>query len=276
MNNEQVASLIISVYDNVDNLKVVLDNLKYQTNKRFEIIISEDAEHERMQEFLAGYQSPFPIYHLTQHDNGWNKNRALNQAAMYAKTDYLIFIDGDCVLHPRFIEFHLKKANKNCFVAGKRIKLDKVSTEWLMQSEANFLNFPKYLIRNYIRMRRNGALFMEEGFFFAPETLLGIIPKLRRMSHLKGCNMSFPKEALLAINGFDEDYVKPAVGEDADIQWRLQNAGYKLTSVRNLAVQYHLYHKESWRNQDDNLALMRQKQEKNQFVCLNGIRKMKG
>lgn len=275
MGKDLMASLIISVYDNADYLKVVLNSLKFQTEKRFEIIVSEDAEHKHMEEFLANYQSPFPLYHLTQPDNGWNKNKALNQAATFANSDYLIFIDGDCVLHPRFLEFHLKQACKKCIVAGKRIKLDKTSTEWLMQSEQNFLHFQKYLARNYLKIRGNGALFMEEGFFFAPGSILGFIPKLRGMKHLKGCNMSFYKEALLAINGFDEDYIKPAVGEDADLNWRFQKVGYQLTSVRNFAVQYHLFHKESWINQDDNLELMRQKQAKNQYVCLNGIKKIK-
>lgn len=38
------ASLIISIYDNVSFLKVVLDSLMYQTEKNYEIIISEDAD----------------------------------------------------------------------------------------------------------------------------------------------------------------------------------------------------------------------------------------
>ena len=36
------ASLIISIYKNITDLKVVLDGLVYQTEKDFEIIISED------------------------------------------------------------------------------------------------------------------------------------------------------------------------------------------------------------------------------------------
>lgn len=227
-----------------------------------------------MREFLEGYKSSFPIFHLTQPDKGWQKNVALNKAAMFAHSDYLIFIDGDCVLHPRFIEFHVKLAEKNKIVAGKRIKLDSESTEWLMKEKGNLLNFQGYLFKNYRRMHRNGALFMEEGFFFNPNGVFGIIPRIRNMKYLKGCNMSFYKDALLAINGFDEDYIRPAVGEDADLAWRFRRAGYQLKSARNLAVQYHLYHKESWTNQDENLAMMRARQEADIYVCKNGIKKL--
>ena len=54
--------------------------------------------------------------------------------------------------------------------------------------------------------------------------------------------MSFSKAAILEINGFDEDYIRPAIGEDIDLTWRFIAAGYHLVAARNLAVQYHLYH----------------------------------
>lgn len=117
------ASIIISIYNNVKFLKVVLDSLKLQTEKKFEIIISEDAEHEHVKVFLNSYSFENDYQHLTQPDNGWQKNTALNNAIKAAKSDWLIFIDGDCVLHPRFVEFHVKYADPKCILAGKRVKL---------------------------------------------------------------------------------------------------------------------------------------------------------
>ena len=78
--------------------------------------------------------------------------------------------------------------------------------------------------------------------------------------------MSFHRKAIEAINGFDEDYVKPAVGEDVDLLWRFEGLGYELKSVRNLAVQYHLY-------QEENLRIMKSNQQANRFVCKNGLKK---
>jgi len=48
---------------------------------------------------------------------------------------------------------------------------------------------------------------------------------------------------MLKINGFDERYEAPSIGEDSDIQFRLELAGIKIKSLNNAAVQYHLYHK---------------------------------
>jgi hypothetical protein len=57
-----------------------------------------------------------------------------------------------------------------------------------------------------------------------------------------GSNFSIAKEHLLAINGFDELYNGPGCGEDSDIQYRLSLIGITGKSLRNLAIQYHVWH----------------------------------
>ncbi|MDR0370880.1 MAG: glycosyltransferase, partial [Prevotellaceae bacterium] len=86
------ASLIISIYDNIDFLRVILDSLKHQTEKNIEIIISEDARHEHVRHFIRQYPFENDHQHITQEDRGWQKNKALNNAIRAAKSDWLIFI----------------------------------------------------------------------------------------------------------------------------------------------------------------------------------------
>ena len=104
------ATVIISIYKNVRALQAVLDSLKRQTEQDFELILSEDGEDKDMAAFVNGYLFPWQTQHLTQEDTGWRKERALNRAVVAAHTDWLIFVDGDCVLHPRFVEMHIKYA----------------------------------------------------------------------------------------------------------------------------------------------------------------------
>src|ERR1700683_3245197 len=44
--------------------------------------------------------------------------------------------------------------------------------------------------------------------------------------HIAGCNMAFRRDVLLGIGGFDPVY--RAAGDDVDICWRLQDAGYAI------------------------------------------------
>ncbi len=252
-----------------------MHSVEKQTFRDFEVIISEDGESTEMREYIGSLKSAFPILHLTQPDVGWRKNQALNRAIQAATADWLVFIDGDCVLHPRFLEFHWSMREEKSILAGKRVKLDPETSTKLLSGEYPLEKMGKVVRQNSSKIKKNGGGFLEEGVFIDPKGWLGFIPRLRKMSQLKGCNMSFHRKAIEAINGFDEDYIRPAVGEDIDLHWRFEGVGYHLKSLRNLAVQYHLWHRESWTDQEENMEIMRQNQAKSQFVCKNGIKKLK-
>ena len=264
------ASLIIAVYKNIPFLKAILDSLRFQTEKDFEIIIAEDGENESVKLFIEQYSFEQTYQHLTQKDEGWRKNKAMNMAITAAKADWLIFIDGDCVLHPRFIEMHLRYSDEKSVLVGKRVKLDEKNSTKLLNNKGNTEFLQKQLLIKLI-FGKGDIKFIEEGIFISPDGLLGFIPKIRKGKRLTGSNMSFSKKAIITINGFDEDYVLPAVGEDLDLNWRFAAAGFFHKSVRNLAVQYHLSHIENWVNQEENMAIYQKKQLENNFVCNNGI-----
>ncbi len=266
-------SLIISVYQNVLDLRVVLDALEFQTHKEFEIIISEDGDSVEMDTFVKEYasKSEYPFTHITQPDIGWRKNQALNKAIRTSKGEYLIFIDGDCVLHHKFIENHLRLSNPRKIVAGKRVKLGVTYSDLFRKNIFSLLLLENKIEKEGKKVREDGGKFYEEAFYINPDGLLSFITKLRKMNQLKGCNMSFYREAIEKINGFDEDYILPAIGEDIDLTWRFKGSGYTLVSARNLAVQYHLYHKENWTDQSVNVALMEKKSRAKKIICENGL-----
>ncbi len=253
------ASLIISIYKNTQALKAVLDSLKRQTEQDIEVILSEDGNDAQMAAFIASYDFPWPIQHLTQPDEGWRKEKALNKAVVAAKSDWLIFIDGDCVLHPRFIEYHVRYQQRGIMLAGKRVKLNPELSERCMKGE-------KFCIFPYLFARR-GCRYVEEAFYCKSAEWLR-----RKVKHLVGSNMSMSRADLIAINGFDENYVLPATGEDYDIEWRMIANGCKIVSLRNLAVQYHLYHKENWQDQKENMVYCREVQAQNKIYCEKGIK----
>jgi GT2 family glycosyltransferase len=255
------ATLIISVYKNITTLRAILESLERQTEQDFEVIISEDGQDADMAAFVQAYPFRWPMQHLTQEDLGWRKERILNKAVMAAKTDWLVFIDGDCVLHPRFMEYHIRYQQRGVMLAGKRIKLSPELSERYLKGEK--INFWPYLFFH------RGCRFVEEAFFCRWAEVLR-----RPVKHLVGSNMSMSRSDLIAINGFDENYTLPATGEDYDIEWRLQGIGCKIVSLRNLAVQYHLYHKENWQDHDENSVYCRQMQEQHQYICKNGIKKL--
>ena len=263
-------SLIISVYKNTAFLKAVLDSIAYQTVKPTEIIISEDGDDCQMKAFVEQYKSATPIRHLSQEDIGWRKNQALNKAIRSATYEYLIFIDGDCVLHPRFIEHHIILADNKNILAGKRVKLGDHFSDRLKNS--NVKKFSQDFLHEYRSIKKDGGKFCEEGISIPLNGFTKQIIKFLGISSIKGCNFSCYKSALEDINGFDEDYIRPAIGEDIDLVWRFKGLGYKITSVKHFCIQYHLNHKESWTDQSENEKMMHQKMKNKTFRCINGLK----
>lgn len=269
MNNTPICTLIISVYKNTRFLGCVLDSLAYQTEQHFEVIISEDGDSEEMRTFLNGRHFDQPWQHLTQKDEGWRKNRALNSAIRAAHSDHLIFIDGDCVLHPRFIEMHVRHFAPDAILAGKRVMLSERLSDRIISNPSKIRTLQPAMWSALLWHR--GTERAEEGLFLSPDGLLGFIPRKRKLEYLTGCNMSFSRQAIERINGFDEDYVKPAYGEDTDLVWRFKMAGFRFVSLRNMAVQYHLWHKKGWTDQSENQRLGEAKRQRGEFVCRNGL-----
>jgi hypothetical protein len=73
---------------------------------------------------------------------------------------------------------------------------------------------------------------------------------LRNATAMLGSNFSVAKKDMEAVNGFDELYNGPGCGEDTDIQYRLSLIGVTGRPLRNLAIQYHVYHPATRTSQD--------------------------
>jgi len=185
------ASLIISVYNNIPFLEVVLRSVNEQTWNDFEIIISEDGEHKEMRDFIKAFPFKHPWIHLQQEDIGWRKNKALNKAIMEAHSEYLVFVDGDCVLHPRFMESHARMAKEGCILGGKRLKLNDSLSNEFMKGNRTYRNIGFYLLKNLLRISKLGIRFPEEAFVISPESILMSLPWIRK----KKCNTKLVQTA---------------------------------------------------------------------------------
>src|SRR5665647_2991739 len=121
INNNPKASIIIACYNQFDYLEKVLYSLLNQTFTDFEIIIAEDGSSEEIQKLVLDFSSKFkhPIQHARHEDNGFRKTIIVNQAVRISKSEYLIFIDGDCILHHQFISRHYKRRKTGTVLSGR-------------------------------------------------------------------------------------------------------------------------------------------------------------
>lgn len=265
-----VASLIISVYNNVEALHAIFLALNHQSENNFEVIVSEDGTDQNIKQALDNYKSlQIEITHLTQPDTGFNKNRALNRAVARAKSKYMIFIDGDCVPHRHFIKSHTYSSEPGYVCSGRRAEFGPRLSNLLLRFRFVYplLNNFLFLTSLALLAKIDGAKNFEAGLY-AP--LLQRINKFKPIGIL-GCNFSCFKKDLININGFNEEYKSPGIGEDADIDWRLQKNGLKIKNIKFLAPVFHLYHEHKFQVSEENKYLFNKLVSSKEIVCENGI-----
>lgn len=270
-------TIIISVYKDTEALGFILDSLAHQTLSADEIIVSEDGDSIEMHEFITTQKERFPnLIHLTQPDDGWWKNKAMNNAIKASSHEYLIFIDGDCVPYSTFIQAHVENVQRGIVLCGKRFELGPRFTERFKRHELSIQDIEKKFLWYLPSMIADDARHPEDGLTFKSHSFISRQIHKRYVRHIIGCNWSCYKEDFLKINGFDETYRLPAEGEDVDPSWRFRGVGIELKSCRNNANILHLYHPKRFSavEGDINKAIMEKHRAQNQFYCKNGIHKI--
>jgi glycosyltransferase involved in cell wall biosynthesis len=229
-------SLIVLTYNWPAALDRVLASVAAQTCLPDEVIVADDGSGEPTRAVVERRVATFPcpLRHVWQDDLGFRAARCRNRGIAASGGDYIILIDGDMLLHPVFVADHLAFAERGFFLQGGRIKATEAETERLLAGgKPVFAPWSKADFAAFDGSRRQYA-------FRAP-----MLARRKARSHRGGrvmsCNMSFWRDDLLRVNGFDER-MEGYGAEDRELAARLGNAGVRRRQVKWAALAVHLEH----------------------------------
>jgi len=223
------ADLIISTYKRPDALELVLKSVEMQSTRPRQVIISDDGSGSNTKLLIDRWKRRLPITHVWQRDADFRAARVRNLAILRVKSEYVVTVDGDCILPPDFIRNHLALAERKKVVVGGRSLLSEVDTETVIKSK---------------KFETKGtSIFKGSKFFTLPlGPLRALQPKNWELA--RTCNMGFFQADVLGVGGFDERYVGWGF-EDSDLMVRLIRSGITLKSGRFSVCVAHLYHPEA-------------------------------
>jgi glycosyltransferase involved in cell wall biosynthesis len=223
-------SLIISTYNSPDVLAKVFQGISLQKSRPDEIFIADDGSTGSTRQVIDRWrrESSAPVHHLWQPDNGFLKTTILNKAVAAATGEYLVFLDGDCVPHPRFIADHRALAERGFWVQGRRCFVKE-------RFVADFVPGKTSVWQWALR----GRVSRPHKSFRLP---FPIVLRNKKQRGILGCNMAYWRDDVVAVNGFDESYVGRGMGADSDLGSRLYNLGRVRKFVYGRALVYHLDH----------------------------------
>lgn len=223
------ASLIVSTYNQPRQLVRVLQQLHRQTTPPAMVVIADDGSDPETAEQIAASAPAlnFPVIHVWQEHRGFRKTIILNEAIARTRSEYVVFLDGDCIPTPRFIEDHLRLAEQGFFVQGRRAFIAETAVESYLTGKHSI---PALLMRGRV-----------SGLSKAVRLPRPLIKRDTGQRGLIGCNLGIWRRDLDAINGFDESFTGWG-GEDSDLGNRLYNLGNQRKFVYGRAIVYHLNH----------------------------------
>ncbi len=250
MNSAPHLGLIINTWNQPEYLGRVLQALSVQSSPPDEVLLADDGSAEATRKVFSEWSSGqlIPAAHVWQPHEGFRRARILNQAIAKAKSDYLVFLDGDTVPHPSFIADHRLLADTQGFIQGHRALVGQRAAAW-------------FGLQRFATDRRRafwqGQIRGWKHAFRWPRPLRRLRLDLRGV---RGCNLGIWRKHLCQVNGYNEAFVGWG-REDSELAVRLMKLGLRRIDVRGWALCFHLWHppasRESLATNDELLATAR-------------------
>ena len=231
MMNPFSISLIISTYNNPRFLELVLISVLKQKLLPQEVVIADDGSREETKELIEIYKKifPIPLLHVWHEDKGYRLSSIKNKAVAIAASEYVIFIDGDLLLHPLFIFDYQKSIHRGYILVASRAFLSKSFTQVLLNQKSCFVKFHRG------NFEQNMASAVRIPW------LHHLIKGSTTYKGARGGLMGFFKKDYVSVNGLDEAFIGWG-REDSDLFVRLLNSGIKRKNIKFAAITYHLWH----------------------------------
>ena len=247
----------MSTYNRPKALELILKALVNQTDKDFEIIIADDGSDARTEKTIINFQKKFTgfnIKHIWQEDKGFRLARIRNLAVLASVGEYLIFLDGDCLPPPNFIENHRALSEPGWAVYGQRILASSEYTRYLEQNNSEVLTGSFWKLKNFLKLYKekkiNRILPMVE---VRGNVWRKISPY--QWERIRGCNWAMWRESYYKINGSDESF-EGWGAEDKDVAVRLLNSNVLLKDGRCFSYVLHLWHPVAKRDNNKEQSLI--------------------
>lgn len=206
--NTPYFSVIIPVYNRVDEIRDLLESLSHQTCKNFEVVIVEDGSTVTCRDVVAAYEGSMYLRYYYKENEG--RSIARNYGMERAIGKYFVFFDSDCVIPENYfcvLSEKLQQTGLDCFGGP-----DNAHDSFTDKQKAISYSMTSFLTTGGIR---GGKVSLEK---FTPRTF----------------NMGFSHDVYDKVGGFREMF-----SEDIDMSTRIRNAGFKIGLIHDAQV----YHK---------------------------------
>jgi O-antigen biosynthesis protein len=195
-------SVVVCTYNGGKTLEQCLRSLQALDYPDYEVIVVDDGSTDDTGEILARFPG---VRSVRQSNQGLSYAR--NVGLRLATGEVVAYTDSDCLADPDWLTLLVDQLERTgaAAVGGPNLTPE---DGWLASCVAASPGQPTHVLESE-----------------------------QVAEHIPGCNMAFRREVLEEIHGFDSQYRK--AGDDVDVCWRLQQAGYWITFAPGAFVWHH-------------------------------------
>lgn len=236
------SELILSTYDSPRALSLCLASVAAQQVSPGAICVADDGSGPATASAIAAFGAANPglaLRHVWHKDRGFEKAAILNKAIASSEAEFLVFIDGDVLIHPGFVARHLTLARPGRFSTGSLVRLNAAATAAVTpEMVASGLVFDRRWLRTQGALDRLGSWLKTMPLPAPGLRALEVLTPVQRA--FCGANASAFRADILSVNGYDET-IKYG-GGDKELGVRLENNGVRGRHLRYTAPLVHLDH----------------------------------
>ncbi len=230
-------SVIITVYNRANLLRLALLSLRNQSYLPDELIISDDGSKEDIVASIKDITNTlsFPVKYIRQENKGFRLAKCRNNGARVAENEQLIFLDQDLIHTRNYLSTLHDNYRKAFFLTAYPVRLTEHQTNRLTEQNIQNYSFVNELTEKQLKKIRNQ---------FRKDYLSCWLNRLkieRDKPKLRGGACAINKEDFININGYDENFIGWG-NEDDDIRRRLYKYGVRGYNPFYYEFPIHLYH----------------------------------
>jgi GT2 family glycosyltransferase len=213
---ERLASIIILNYDGIKYVDECLQSVKNQNYPDREVVfVDNNSTDGSLQHVMSNY----PWVKIVQNHENLGFAKGNNIGAQHAAGEYLVFLNNDTIVDPRWMENLIAAANSSDAVGICGSKLLDIENNKIIQEVGGFCDIYGFTL---------GRGLGEFDF--------GQYDEVSEVFYVSGASLLIKRKIADKIGLFDSEYFFNQ--EDVDLCWRAWLSGYKVL-VNPFSVVYH-------------------------------------
>lgn len=195
-------SVVVCSYNGGRTIRDTMEGLQQLNYPHFEIIVVNDGSSDNLADIVREY----PVCLISTPNRGLSCAR--NTGMYYAKGEIIAYIDDDAYPDPHWLDYlaYAYSTSDHACIGGPNLAPDDDGP--IATCVAN-----------------------------APGGPVHVLISDEIAEHVPGCNLSIRRDVLMEIGGFDPVY--RSAGDDVDVCWRVQQAGYTIGFHPSALVWHH-------------------------------------